>query len=113
MKEITVAPKSLEHLEAALLELEAARSAWGCWADEVRQDTEKRLDLPPCEGEEVLWADPEYGAALDAGALYSDALDAVARVLVIVDPECAHASTAGIADKVRDRRAQHGARRAS
>jgi hypothetical protein len=52
-------------LAKARTAVENLHTAWGVWADDVRQDTERRHG--PDASEETLWADPEYSLALDGG----------------------------------------------
>ena len=60
------------HVRAAMVDAlayaEAAQTAWGCWADEVRQRVEKRLGVEHKAGDPRVLADPEYAAVLDYGA---------------------------------------------
>ncbi len=92
-----------DHLERAFLELAEAHLIWGCWADEVRQQAEKRLGMGSAD--EEVTDDPEYGAALDAGLPYSDAMTAVADALAAADPQCAQARRDGrLPAFIRDRR---------
>ena len=67
------------HLATAAAELEAAVGAWGLWADEVREQAERRLGTGP--GDRRVWGDPEYARALDAGGLFIEAARAVAAAL--------------------------------
>ncbi len=98
-----VPAEAREHLETAYLALAEAHLIWGCWADEVRQQTEKRLGVGITD-ERVL-DDAEYGAALDAGRPYSDAVAAVADALTAIDPRCAEARREGrLTAFVRERR---------
>lgn len=88
-----VPAEARHHLEKAFLELDAAHLIWGVWADDVRQQVEKRLGavLGDDAGDDQVRDDPEYGAALDAGKPYSDALATAAHSLAAMDPECAQA----------------------
>jgi hypothetical protein len=52
-------------LAEARTAVENLHAAWGVWADDVRQDTERRHG--PDAADETLWADPEYHLALDGG----------------------------------------------
>jgi hypothetical protein len=52
-------------LAEARTAVENLHTAWGVWADDVRQDTERRHG--PDAADETLWADPEYSLALDGG----------------------------------------------
>jgi hypothetical protein len=67
------------HLAAAVAELEAARQAWGVWADEVRERAEQRLGAGPADPE--VCSDPEYGRALDAGRPFVEAARVAAEAL--------------------------------
>ncbi len=71
------------HLAMAAGELEAAVEAWGLWADEVREQAERRLGTGP--GDRRVWGDMEYARALDAGGLFIEAARAVAAVLQASD----------------------------
>ena len=55
--------------------VETLHTAWGLWADDVRQDAERRHG--PDATNETLWADPEYSLALDGGQPISQAKEAV------------------------------------
>jgi hypothetical protein len=48
---------------------------WGVWADDVRQEAERRHGADAAD--EILWADPEYSSALDGGQPIRQAKDAV------------------------------------
>jgi hypothetical protein len=52
-------------LDEARTAVENLHTAWGVWADDVRQDAERRHG--PDASEQTLWADPEYSLALDGG----------------------------------------------
>jgi hypothetical protein len=52
-------------LDEARTAVENLHTAWGVWADDVRQDAERRHG--PDAPEQTLWADPEYSLALDGG----------------------------------------------
>ena len=68
------------HAERAAAELTAAVQAWGLWADSVRERAEQRLAVTDLDDQRVL-SDPEYGRALDAGAMLAEALRAAEAVL--------------------------------
>lgn len=67
------------HLAAAVGELEAARRAWGVWADGVRERAEQRLGTGPADPR--VCSDPEYGQALDAGRPFIEAARVAAEAL--------------------------------
>jgi hypothetical protein len=62
-------------LDEARTAVENLHTAWGVWADDVRQDAERRHG--PDAADETLWADPEYSLALDGGLPASAAKEAV------------------------------------
>jgi hypothetical protein len=68
------------HLERAVAQLEAARLAWGVWADGIRQLTEQHLGITDLLDERVL-ADPGYGRALDIGGPVGKAVTAAVTAL--------------------------------
>jgi hypothetical protein len=68
------------HLERAVAQLEAARLAWGLWADDIRQLTEQRLGISDLLDERVL-DDPGYGQALDIGGPVGKAVTAAVTAL--------------------------------
>ena len=68
------------HLERAVAQLDAARLAWGVWADDIRQLTEQRLGISDLLDERVL-DDPGYGRALDIGGPVGEAVTAAATAL--------------------------------
>ncbi len=68
------------HLERAVAQLEAARLAWGLWADGIRQLTEQRLGISDLLDERVL-DDPGYGQALDIGGPVGKAVTAAVSAL--------------------------------
>ena len=68
------------HAERAVAELTAAVQAWGLWADRVRERAEQRLAVTGLDDQRVL-SDPEYGQALDAGGVFTEALRAAEAVL--------------------------------
>ena len=68
------------HLERAEAQLEAARLAWGLWADDIRQLTEQRLGISDLLDERVL-DDPGYGRALDIGGPVGKAVAAAVTAL--------------------------------
>jgi hypothetical protein len=61
------------HLERAAAELEQARLAWGCWADDVRQLAEQHYRVADFDDRRVL-SDPGYGQALDVGGAVGEAV---------------------------------------
>jgi len=67
------------HAERAVAELRAARQAWGCWADGVRERAEQRLGVACLDPRAA--GDAEYGRALDAGAEFARALAAAEALL--------------------------------
>ncbi len=67
------------HLQRAVTELKAARQAWGCWADGVRQQAEDRLGVTDLRDQRVM-DDLEYGRALDLGTPVTGAVDAAEAV---------------------------------
>ena len=68
------------HLERAVAQLEAARLAWGVWADDIRQLTEQRLGISDLLDGRVL-DDPGYGRALDIGGPVGKAVTAAVTAL--------------------------------
>ena len=54
--------------------IEDLNLAWGVWADDVRQDAERRLGT---DADETLWADQDYSRALDGGGPIRQAAEAV------------------------------------
>jgi hypothetical protein len=64
--------RSLAEARAAV---ENLHTAWGVWADDVRQDAERRHG--PDAADETLWADPDYSLALEGWVPASAAKDAV------------------------------------
>jgi hypothetical protein len=62
-------------LDEARTAVENLHTAWGVWADDVRQDAERRHG--PDAPEETLWADPDYSLALDGGTPAYAAKEAV------------------------------------
>lgn len=50
---------------------------WGVWADDVRQDAERRHG--PDAAEETLWTDPDYSLALDGRQPITEAAEAIQR----------------------------------
>jgi len=68
------------HVERAVAELKAARQAWGCWADGIRQRAEQRLGITDLADQHVM-DDPEYAWALDLGGPYIEAVNAVEAAL--------------------------------
>jgi hypothetical protein len=67
------------HLAVAVAELEAAVGAWGLWADEIREQAERRMGAAPCDPE--VRDDPQYARALDAGGPFIEAARAAAAAL--------------------------------
>jgi hypothetical protein len=61
------------HLERVVAELEQARLAWGCWADDVRQLAEQHYRVADFNDHRVL-SDPGYGQALDIGGPVGEAV---------------------------------------
>jgi hypothetical protein len=75
----TLREQDADTLRRSLAEARTAaanlHTAWGVWADDVRQDAERRHG--PDAADETLWADPEYSLALDGGLPTHAAKEAV------------------------------------
>ena len=65
--------RARRHLERAVAELNQARLAWGCWADDVRQLAEQHYRVADFSDHRVL-DDPGYGQALDIGSPVGEAV---------------------------------------
>jgi hypothetical protein len=72
--------RARRHLERAVAELEHARLAWGCWADDVRQLAEQHYRVTGFDDHRVL-SDPGYGQALDIGGPTGEAVCAAGMAL--------------------------------
>jgi hypothetical protein len=72
--------RARRHLERAVAELEQARLAWGCWADDVRQLAEQHYRVAGFNDHRVL-DDPGYGQALDIGGPAGEAVRAAGMAL--------------------------------
>jgi hypothetical protein len=62
-------------LAEARTAVENLHTAWDVWADDVRQEAERRHG--PDAADETLWADPDYSLALDGGTPTLAAKEAV------------------------------------
>lgn len=81
-------PPPLKALEKAAALLDDAWLATGVWADDIRQEAERRLGIGPTD--ERAWDDPDYSTALDWVGVVSDLRNRAHQALANVPKESGH-----------------------